>query len=105
MMGTIVVVMVVVVPVFLSVPTVIVFTPPAMIVFPAIVSGLGKFFAITLGLRTIPAMVLGSFVKLVVSTGDAFLTIVVSAQWSRNCEEKERHPARMRRAHGERKLI
>jgi len=70
-------VVIVVVPVAVTAPASSVFIPPAMSVFPAPRTGFGKFVAILCGLRTIPAVMLGGFVKLVVYVGDAPLAVVV----------------------------
>jgi hypothetical protein len=77
---SVIMIMIVIVPIPIRVPAVIVFTPPAVNVFPAIAAGLIEFFLILGGLRTVPAMVFGSLVKFTVGFLNAFLAIVVSAR-------------------------
>lgn len=70
-------VVIVVVPVAIRTPTVPVFIPPAMAVFPAPGAGFGQFVAILRGLRAVPSMVLCGFMEFVVRAGDAPLAVVV----------------------------
>ena len=76
----VVVIMVTVVPVVICAPAVAVFIPPAVPVFPTPGAGLRQLMAILGGLGTIPTVMLGCFVKLVVRVGDALLAVVVRAQ-------------------------
>jgi len=76
----VVVIMVTVVPVVICAPAVAVFIPPAVPVFPTPGAGLRQLMAILGGLGTIPTVMLGCFVKLVVRVGDTFLAVIVRAQ-------------------------
>jgi hypothetical protein len=75
-----VVIVVMVVPVVICAPAVAVFIPPAVAVFPTPGAGLRQLMAIFRGLRAIPSVMLGCFVKLVVSAGDTLLAVIVRAQ-------------------------
>jgi hypothetical protein len=75
-----VVVMVMVIPIMIRAPAVAVFIPPAMAVFPTPGAGLRQLMAIFRGLRAIPSVMLGCFVKLVVRVGDTLLAVLVRAQ-------------------------
>ena len=70
-------VVIVVVPVAIRTPTVAVFVPPAMAVFPAPGARFGKLMAILRGLRAVPTMMLGGFMEFMINAGDAPLAIVV----------------------------
>jgi hypothetical protein len=76
----VVVLMIVVVPIAIRAPAVSVFIPPTMAVFPTPGARLRQFVAILRGLRAVPTMMLGGFVKLVVRPDDALLAVVVRAQ-------------------------
>jgi hypothetical protein len=76
----VVVLMIVVVPIAISAPAVSIFIPPTMAVFPTPGARLRQFVAILGGLRAVPTMMLGGFVKLVVRPDDALLAVVVRAQ-------------------------
>ena len=58
---SLVAVVIVVVPVAIRAPTVAVFIPPTMPVFPTPGARFGKLMAILRGLRAVPTMVLGGF--------------------------------------------
>ena len=82
-------VVIVVVPIAICAPAVPIFIPPAMAVFPTPGARFGKLMAIFRGLRAIPSVMLGCFVKLVVRAGAAPLAVVViRAQRSGAREEK-----------------
>jgi hypothetical protein len=73
-------VVVMVIPIMIRAPAVAVFIPPAMAVFPTPGAGLRQLMAIFRGLRAIPSVMLGCFVKLVVRVGDTLLAVLVRAQ-------------------------
>ena len=73
-------VVIVVVPIAIRTPAVAVFIPPAMAVFPAPRTGFGKFVPILCGLRAVPAVVLGGFMKFVIRASDTLLAVIVCAQ-------------------------
>jgi hypothetical protein len=75
-------VVVMVIPIMIRAPAVAVFIPPAMAVFPTPGAGLRQLMAIFRGLRAIPSVMLGCFVKLVVRVGDTLLAVLVRAQRS-----------------------
>ena len=81
-------VVIVVVPVAVGAPTVAVFIPPAVRVFPAPGAGFRQLVAPLGGLRAVPTVPFGGFVELVVDAGDAPLAVVVRAQRSGANEEK-----------------
>jgi len=80
-----VVIVVVIIPITLGVPTVIIFVPPAAAVFPAVGAGLRELMAPVLGLGTPPAVFFDGLVKLVVRFADAPLTGVVRSHNARAC--------------------
>ena len=84
----VVVIMVAVVPITIRAPAVSIFIPPAMAVLPTPGAGFRQFMTIFRGLGTIPAVMLGGFVKLMVCPDDALLAVVVSAHWCHTREEQ-----------------
>jgi hypothetical protein len=82
-------VVIVVVPIAIRAPTVAVFIPPAMAMFPTPGAGFGKLMAILRGLRAIPTMMLGGFMELVIRAGDAPLAIVVVRAQRAGTREEE----------------
>lgn len=70
-------VVIVIIPIALGVPAVTIFVPPAVSVFPAVGARVRKFMPPAFGLRTLPAVLLDSFMKLVIRFADAPLTGVV----------------------------
>ena len=66
-----------VIPIAIGTPTVAIFIPPTMTVFPTPGTGFGKLMAILGGLRAVPSMVLGGFMESVIRAGDAPLAVVV----------------------------
>jgi hypothetical protein len=79
---------IVVVPIMFGAPAVSIFVPPAMAVLPTPGARFRKFMAIFRGLGTIPAVMLGGFVKFMVRPDDALLAVVVSAHRCRAREEQ-----------------
>jgi hypothetical protein len=79
LMVMIVVLVIVIVPIAIRAPTVTIFIPPAVAVFPAPGARLRQFVAIPRDLWTVPTMMLGGFVKLVVRADDALLAVFVRA--------------------------
>jgi hypothetical protein len=77
----VVVIVIVVVPIVIRAPAMSIFIPPAMAVFPTPGARFRKFMAIFRGLGTIPAVMLGGFVKFMVRAGDALLAVVIGAHW------------------------
>jgi hypothetical protein len=73
-------IVVVFIPIAVRVPSLTVFIPPAMAVFPAPFARCGQFSAAVGCLRTIPAMLKCRLVQIVVCLNDALLAGVVSAQ-------------------------
>jgi hypothetical protein len=85
-----VVIVVVVIPVVVGMPTMLVFIPPAVRVAPAIFAGFVQFVPSLIGLLAFPAVMLDGFMKTMIGPGDAPLAIVViSAQTRRAAEEQE----------------
>ena len=80
MVVVVVMFVIVVVPIMLGMPAVSVFIPPTMAVSPTPGARLRQFMAILGGLGAVPAMMLGGFVKLVVSPDDTLLAVVVRTQ-------------------------
>jgi hypothetical protein len=72
-------VVIVVVPIAIRAPAVAVFIPPAMAMFPAPGASFRQLMAILGGLRAIPSVMLGCFVKLVIRAGDTLLAVIVCA--------------------------
>ena len=87
-----VVIVIMVVPVAIRTPTVPVFIPPAMAVFPAPGAGFGQFMAIPRGLRAVPTMMLCGFVKFVVRAGDAPLAVVAIRSQRSGAREQQCGP-------------
>jgi hypothetical protein len=83
-----VMVVIVVIPIAIRTPTVAIFIPPAMAVFPAPGTRFGKLMAILGGLRAVPSMVLGGLMEFVIRVGDASLAVVVCAQRSGSREQE-----------------
>jgi hypothetical protein len=79
---------IVVVPIMFGAPAASIFIPPAMAVLPTPGAGFRQFMAIFRGLGTIPAVMLGGFMKLMVCPDDALLAVVVSAHGCRAREEQ-----------------
>jgi hypothetical protein len=75
-------VVIVVVPVAIRTPTVPVFIPPTMAVFPTPGARFRQFMAILRGLRAVPTMMLCGFVEFVVRMDNALLTVIIRAQRS-----------------------
>jgi hypothetical protein len=65
----------------LGAPSLGIFVPPTMAMIPAPRAGGIQAFARLRGLGTVPAMLGGSFVQLVVSVNDAILTIFRAQLW------------------------
>jgi len=80
-------IVVVIVPVALVAPTMAVFIPPTVRMFPTVGTRFGKFVAPMFRLRTLPTMVFDSLVELVVRMNNALLAVVVSVR-SRSREEQ-----------------
>lgn len=72
----VIVVVIVIIPIMVGVPTMPIFIPPAMIVLPAVGTCSGKFLPPMLRLVALPTVVLDRFVKVMVCLSDALLTIV-----------------------------
>ncbi len=70
--------MIVVIPIVIGAPAMGVFIPPATVVFPTVGTGFGEFLAPVLGLGTIPAVMLGGFMKFMIRVADTLLAVVVS---------------------------
>jgi hypothetical protein len=75
----VIMIMIVVIPIVIRAPAVAVLIPPTMAVFPTPGAGFRQLMAILGGLRAIPSVMLGGFVKLVVRAGDTFLAVIVRA--------------------------
>jgi hypothetical protein len=73
-------IVIMIVPIALRVPAMVVFTPPATVMLPAIRAGFGEFLAPVLGFRAVPAMVFGGFVQFVIGLDDALLAIVIGTE-------------------------
>jgi hypothetical protein len=82
-------VVVVVIPVTISVPTMVILAPPAMAVLPAIFSGFVKFVTVFGGFRAVPAVVFYGFVKVMIGPRDAFLAVIVVGTESRRAKGEE----------------
>ena len=81
-------VVIVIVPVAIGAPAVAIFIPPAMAVLPTPGACFRQFMAVLRGLRAVPAMVLGGFMKFVIHASDAPLAVFVRAQWGGAGKEK-----------------
>jgi hypothetical protein len=68
-------VVIVVIPITVGMPSAIVFTPPAMAMLPAPFAGNLQLGALLLSLRAIPAMLFSGSVQLVIDADDAPLTV------------------------------
>jgi hypothetical protein len=73
-------VVIVIVPVTIGAPAVSIFIPPSVTVFPAPGTRFRQLMPILRGLRAVPAVVLGSFMKFVIRASDALLAVIVRAQ-------------------------
>jgi len=82
-----VMIVVMIVPVVFRVPAMSIFIPPFVELAPAILARLMQLVARMLGLRTVPPMVLGCFVKPVICLHKAMAAIVVIGSSSR-CRAK-----------------
>ena len=80
-MMVVIMIMIVVIPIVIRAPAVAVLIPPAMAMFPTPGARFRQFVAVLRGLRAVPTMMLGGFVKLVVCPGDALLAVVICVQW------------------------
>jgi hypothetical protein len=76
MVAIVAAIMVVLVPVTLSAPAMSVFIPPTVVMAPAKLSGFVQFGAGTVGLRAMPAVMFGGFVKPMIRPDDALLAVV-----------------------------
>ena len=83
-----IVIVVMVIPITIGVPAVRVFVPPAVVVFVAVRAGFGELVEPVFSLRTLQAVVLDRFMKLVVRLADTLLTILVCTD-GRCGDEKE----------------
>ncbi|MGB8321718.1 MAG: hypothetical protein WCE52_02030 [Candidatus Acidiferrum sp.] len=83
------VIVIVVIPVTIGVPTMVIFIPPTMAMLPAIFAGFVKFTAVFGSFWAVPAVVFYGFVKVVIGPCDAFLTIVVIGTESRRAKGEE----------------
>ena len=84
----VIVIVIVLIPIVIGVPAMAVFIPPAVGVLPTPRAGFGEFYAILRDLGTVPAVMLGSFVKLVVDVDDSLLAVVVRTNNARRREQK-----------------
>ncbi len=73
----VIMIVVMIVPVVVGVPTMGILIPPAVIVSPAPFTGIAQFVAPVVGLFAIRAVMLDRFVQLVIGMGNARLTIVL----------------------------
>jgi hypothetical protein len=92
----VIVVMIVFVPVAVRPPATSIFIPPSMAVLPAPLASLSQFTPPAIRFRTVPAVVLGSLVKIVVRLDDAFLAVVVREGTRRAAEQDETGKRRCR---------
>jgi len=72
-------IVIVFVPITVGVPSLSIFIPPAMAVFPAPFPRSNEFPALGGGFGTVPAVLFRGFVKFVIDTNDALLTVVIGA--------------------------
>jgi hypothetical protein len=85
-----VMIVVVVVPVAIGMPTMLVFIPPAMSAVPAIFAGLVQFMASVVRLPALTPMTLDGFVKMMIGPRNAPLaSVVIGAQTRSAGEEQE----------------
>jgi hypothetical protein len=91
-------VVVMIVPVAIGVPAMAVFIPPFMIPAPATLAGLMQLMARTVRLFAVPAMMLTSFVELVIGFGNVMLAIIVIGNSARS-SSKEQESAQNGRGH------
>src|SRR5216684_9226792 len=85
-----IVVMVMVVPIVVGVPTMLVFIPPAMGAVPAIFARFVQFVPSLIGLFAFAPVMLDGFMKTMIGPGDAPLaSVVIGAQTRRAGEEQE----------------
>ena len=75
-----IVIVVMIVPVVMGAPAMSIFVPPAVIVIPAIVAGRSQLGAPFFGLRAVPAMFFGGFMKFMIGVLGALLAVVVRAK-------------------------
>jgi hypothetical protein len=91
-----VMIVIVVIPITVGVPTVPIFVPPLMKVRKAILARFVQFMASVVRLLTFAPMMFDGFMKTMIGPGDAFLaSVVIGAQTRRAGEEQK---ARQRRA-------
>jgi len=83
------VVVIVIVPVAIAVPTVAIFIPPTMAFTPAALPGLVQFMTPVIGLAAVPAVMLDGLVEFVVRSIDAPLAIIIG-HGPRSARESER---------------
>ena len=81
-------IVVVIIPVVVAVPTVTVGVPPAVVVIPTISAGFCKLMPVMFGLRAVGSMFRNSFVKVVIGFDGALLAIILGARSGRPNEEK-----------------
>src|SRR5256885_13619292 len=81
--------MVVIAPIAIRAPAAFVFIPPAMVGAPAAFARFAQLMALMIGLLTIVAVTLDSFVELVVGLGNALVALLfVSAHARRRKDQK-----------------
>jgi hypothetical protein len=85
----VIMVVVVFVPVALGVPAMRVFIPPAVVMAPAEFAGLVQFDAGMASLRTIPAVVFGRFVQVMIGADDAPLASMFIGGRARRPRQKQ----------------
>jgi len=88
--GCLAVIVVVVIPVAVGVPAMAVFVPPAVIGVPAVFAGFAQLRASAIRLFAIPAMMLRSFVQIVVRFDDAVLALTFIGAQTRSSREHEK---------------
>jgi len=82
-------VVVMIVPVAIGVPAMAIFIPPLVIPAPATLAGLVQLVARALRLFAVPAMMLTSFVQLVIGLGNAMLALIVIGDSARSSSEEQ----------------
>jgi len=90
MIAVAVMVVIVVVPIVLGVPTMLVFIPPAMGAVPAIVTRFVQFVPSLISLFAFATVTLDGFMKTVIGPADAPLTIVVIGAQTRRAGEEQK---------------
>ncbi len=85
-----VVIVVMVIPVAVGMPTMPVFIPPFVAVLPAAFPCFVQFMAPALGLLALVSVMLNGFMQLVIHTHDATLAIVVVSVQARSASEKQK---------------